>query len=127
MQRFRPYFRYLKPHRTILLVAFLCGILYGAMSGLGLPLMAKTVFPVIFREKTKPGQLPSRWDSKQLAEKLDLTNQQVGELDGLLDHASQAYHEKREERAAIDRNLELDFKTELNDEQRGRFNAMVPA
>ena len=48
MQRFRPYFSYLKPHRGLLIAAILCGVIAGVASGAGLPLMVKKVFPVIF-------------------------------------------------------------------------------
>lgn len=50
MNRLRPYFRYLRPHRTLLIAATLCGILAGVASGAGLPLMISRTFPVIFGE-----------------------------------------------------------------------------
>ena len=49
-QRFRPYFRYLQPHRGLLNLAILCGIIAGIASGFGLPYMVNRVFPVIFAE-----------------------------------------------------------------------------
>ncbi len=52
--RIRPYFRYLQPHRGLLAVAVLCGIVAGVASGAGLPLMVNKVFPVIFA----PGAVP---------------------------------------------------------------------
>jgi subfamily B ATP-binding cassette protein MsbA len=52
--RIRPYFRYLQPHRGLLTVAVICGIIAGAASGAGLPLMVNKVFPVIFA----PGATP---------------------------------------------------------------------
>ena len=54
LHRFKPYFRYLKPHRGLLALAILCGILAGAASGAGLPLMIDRVFPVIFAEGAVP-------------------------------------------------------------------------
>lgn len=54
MQRFRPYFRYLQPHRGLLIVAILCGVIAGVASGAGLPLMVKKVFPVIFAKDAIP-------------------------------------------------------------------------
>jgi subfamily B ATP-binding cassette protein MsbA len=51
MQRFRPYLKYLKPHLGLLISAILCGILYGIANGAGLPLMTKTIFPVIFEQQ----------------------------------------------------------------------------
>ena len=51
MHRFRPYLKYLKPHLGLLISAILCGILYGIANGAGLPLMTKTIFPVIFEQQ----------------------------------------------------------------------------
>ena len=48
IRRFRPYIRYLQPHRGLLGLAILCGIIAGVASGAGLPLMIDQVFPVIF-------------------------------------------------------------------------------
>ena len=50
MNRLRPYFRYLRPHRSLLFAAIICGILAGVASGAGLPLMISKIFPVIFGE-----------------------------------------------------------------------------
>jgi ATP-binding cassette, subfamily B, bacterial MsbA len=50
MNRLRPYFRYLRPHRSLLIAAIICGILAGVASGAGLPLMISKIFPVIFGE-----------------------------------------------------------------------------
>src|SRR5438046_714136 len=48
MNRFKPYFRYLRPHRGTLTFAIFCGLIYGVSYGAGVPLMTKKVFPVIF-------------------------------------------------------------------------------
>jgi subfamily B ATP-binding cassette protein MsbA len=53
LERFRPYFRYLRPQRGLLALAVVCGIVAGAASGAGLPLMVNKVFPVIFAEGAK--------------------------------------------------------------------------
>ncbi len=53
-RRFQPYFGYLRPHRGLLGVAILCGVIAGVASGAGLPLMVKKVFPVIFDQGTAP-------------------------------------------------------------------------
>jgi subfamily B ATP-binding cassette protein MsbA len=45
MRRFFPYFKYLKSVRAALIGGILCGIVYGAAGGLGIPLMIKYVFP----------------------------------------------------------------------------------
>ncbi len=48
MTRFRPYLCYLRPVRGPIAIAIGCGLLYGAASGAGLPLLVKYVFPRIF-------------------------------------------------------------------------------
>jgi ATP-binding cassette, subfamily B, bacterial MsbA len=50
LSRFRPYFRYLKPHGGLLAAAIFCGLIYGVAYGAGVPLMADRLFPVIFGE-----------------------------------------------------------------------------
>ncbi len=45
MRRFFPYFKYLRRVRTALIAGIFCGILYGAVGGLGMPLMIKYVIP----------------------------------------------------------------------------------
>jgi len=52
--RFRPYLRYLQPHRRLLVLAILCGVIAGAASGAGLPYMVKKVFPVMFAKDAAP-------------------------------------------------------------------------
>lgn len=54
MNRFRPYFRYLRPQRGVLVLAILCGLIAGAASGAGLPLMIDRVFPVMFSANALP-------------------------------------------------------------------------
>jgi len=56
LRRFRPYFRYLKPVRGPIAKAVSYGILYGAASGAGIPLLVKYVFPPIFDRQG--GSLP---------------------------------------------------------------------
>ena len=48
MRRFLPYFRYLRAVRGPLIKAIVYGLLYGAASGAGIPLLVKFVFPPIF-------------------------------------------------------------------------------
>jgi len=48
MRRFIPYFRYLRLVRGPIAKAIFYGILYGAASGAGIPLLVKYVFPPIF-------------------------------------------------------------------------------
>jgi ATP-binding cassette, subfamily B, bacterial MsbA len=54
MRRFIPYYRYLKPVKWQFVAAIICGLLYGAANGAGLPYMAKVVFPRIFGETATP-------------------------------------------------------------------------
>lgn len=49
-RRFRPYFCYIAAVRWPIAGALFFGLLYGAASGAGLPLMFKKVFPVIFAD-----------------------------------------------------------------------------
>jgi subfamily B ATP-binding cassette protein MsbA len=56
VKRFRPYFHYLASVRGPIALAVLCGVLYGAASGAGLPLLVKHVFPRIFSPDT--GEVP---------------------------------------------------------------------
>jgi len=48
MKRFLPYAKNLKPVRAEFALAVVYGILFGAMSGFGLPTMLQKVFPVVF-------------------------------------------------------------------------------
>jgi subfamily B ATP-binding cassette protein MsbA len=67
MRRFFPYFKYLKPVRMALLGGIVCGIIYGAAGGLGVPLMVKYVFPRVLLPDETPAAgtparpLPHRW------------------------------------------------------------------
>ncbi|HWA25388.1 MAG TPA: ABC transporter ATP-binding protein [Lacunisphaera sp.] len=54
LRRFRPYFPYLREHRSMLLFAMLCGVIAGVATGAGLPLMVSKVFPVVFGENAVP-------------------------------------------------------------------------
>ncbi|HVT73528.1 MAG TPA: ABC transporter ATP-binding protein [Lacunisphaera sp.] len=48
LRRFRPYFRYLKANRGTLVAGAFYGLLFAASNSLGLPVLVKYVFPVIF-------------------------------------------------------------------------------
>lgn len=50
MRKFLPYIRFLKMVRRPLIAAIICGVVYGAANGAGLPLMAREIFPRIFGE-----------------------------------------------------------------------------
>ncbi len=48
MKRFRPYFHYLKPVRSKLIIGMIAGVIGSAALSAGLPMMIDQVFPVIF-------------------------------------------------------------------------------
>jgi len=54
MRRFFPYLRYLRRVRGALIVGVLCGVLYGAVGGLGVPLMVKYVIPRVLLPDPPP-------------------------------------------------------------------------
>lgn len=58
MRRLRPYFRYLRPVAGTIAIAVVCGIIYGASSGAGLPLLVDYVFPRIFQQSATPMPMP---------------------------------------------------------------------
>ena len=51
MKKFLPYFKLLKPVKGHFALAILFGLISGAASGLGLPLLVSEIFPLIFRSK----------------------------------------------------------------------------
>lgn len=53
MRRFRPYFRYLRPVRGLLVLALLCLCVFSAASGFGLPAMLKIVFGPVFEAQSR--------------------------------------------------------------------------
>jgi ATP-binding cassette, subfamily B, bacterial MsbA len=122
MQRFRPYLKYLRPHRALLVAAILCGMLYGAASGLGLPWMTQKVFPVIF--KPKPETLPARWNIERLSRDLDLTPQQRENLQPVFARASGEFVHNRAETARLDAALEQEFRTQLTPAQLRKFEGL---
>ncbi len=68
MERFRPYYRYLMQVRLPLVVSIVCGLIYGASSGAGLPLMLNYVFPRVFpSEATDAAVAPVPLDDWQIA------------------------------------------------------------
>lgn len=67
MERFRPYYRYLKQVRVPLALSILCGIFYGASSGAGLPLMLNYVFPKVFASAASDAAAPVPLTGWQIA------------------------------------------------------------
>ncbi len=56
MRRFFPYLKYLRKVRIALIAGVLCGILYGIVGGLGMPLMIKYVIPRVLVSDPAPTQ-----------------------------------------------------------------------
>ena len=52
MKQFFPYLRYLKDVKLQLVIAIICGVLYGVSTGLGIPTLIKVVFPKFFGDET---------------------------------------------------------------------------
>ena len=50
---FLPYYKYLKPVWWQFALGISFGVLYSVSSGLGLPIMAETVFPILFGNPDK--------------------------------------------------------------------------
>lgn len=48
MKELIPYLRYLKPYKKIFIFAILCGLVFGVMSGLGIPIIFEKVFRRVF-------------------------------------------------------------------------------
>ena len=51
LKRFLPYYRHLWKVKGIFAAGVIAGVVYAAASGLGLPLMTKVVFPVLFESE----------------------------------------------------------------------------
>jgi len=54
LSRFKPYLPYLRLVRRTLIGAIACGLIYGAATGAGLPLMQHYIFPRVFDSKSPP-------------------------------------------------------------------------
>ncbi|MBQ7022960.1 MAG: ABC transporter ATP-binding protein [Akkermansia sp.] len=53
--------RFLKPHLSWLLISIATGIVAASASGMGIPLMIKFVFPVVFHQEGQPEPLLLQW------------------------------------------------------------------
>src|SRR3954447_16860466 len=79
MRRFFPYFKYLRKVRGALIAGILCGILYGSVGGLGMPLMIKYVIPRVLSADPTP-EPTTATDGKSWANGLSISS-----LDGFFD------------------------------------------
>ena len=68
VQRFLPYFKYLRVVRWQFALGVVEGLIYALASGLGMPLMVDVVFPVLFKEAPKGGG--QQWYAAWMTEKL---------------------------------------------------------
>lgn len=68
MNRYLPYFKYLRVVRWQFAIGVLAGVMYAMASGLGMPLMVDVVFPVLFKEAPKSGN--GQWYAKWITEML---------------------------------------------------------
>ncbi|MES2475971.1 MAG: ABC transporter ATP-binding protein [Verrucomicrobiota bacterium] len=68
MQRFLPYFKYLRVVRWQFALGVVAGLIYALASGLGMPLMVDVVFPVLFKETPRGGG--QQWYAVWMTEKL---------------------------------------------------------
>ncbi|WP_367872580.1 ABC transporter ATP-binding protein [Luteolibacter sp. Populi] len=62
MKKFYPYFRYLAGVRSTFIAGVAAGIVFAVASGFGLPLMVKTVFPLIFGKVNQITEVQSELD-----------------------------------------------------------------
>jgi len=65
MKKFYPYFKLLIPVKWRFILAIIAGVIYGAASGLGLPLMTAKVFPLLFKSATEGAVIAVKTDSTE--------------------------------------------------------------
>jgi ATP-binding cassette, subfamily B, bacterial MsbA len=74
VNRYLPYFKYLKSVRWQFGAGVLCGLFYAIASGLGMPLMVDVVFPVLFKTASKDSPWYAAWMSARLG---DMTHERL--------------------------------------------------
>jgi ATP-binding cassette, subfamily B, bacterial MsbA len=74
VNRYLPYFKYLKSVRWQFGAGVLCGLFYAMASGLGMPLMVDVVFPVLFKTASKASPWYAAWMSARLG---DVTHERL--------------------------------------------------
>lgn len=75
VQRFLPYYKYLRVVRWQFSFGVIAGLVYALASGLGMPLMVKVVFPIVFKD---PDQTAAATQKLEWYE--EWLNQQLGHL-----------------------------------------------
>ncbi len=69
MKQFFPYYHHLRTVKVPFIVGVLCGLLYAAATGAGIPLMTKVVFPILFHgPQEKDGNFLETWMRQQLGD-----------------------------------------------------------
>lgn len=68
MKRFLPYLKYFRPVRWHFAGGVLAALIYALASGLGLPLVTKEVFPIIFKSEKSPGNEALQYEKWRAAE-----------------------------------------------------------
>ena len=68
LKRFLPYYRHLWKVKGIFAAGVIAGVVYAAASGLGLPLMTKVVFPVLFESEAAESSWYLRWLTERMGE-----------------------------------------------------------
>ncbi len=68
MKEFLPYYRHLWKVKGVFAVGVIAGVIYAAASGLGLPLMTKVVFPVLFESEAVESSWYVGWLTQRMGE-----------------------------------------------------------
>ena len=68
LKKFLPYYRHLLKVKGAFALGVIAGLVYAAASGLGLPLMTKVVFPVLFEGKSEETSWYLSWLTTRLGE-----------------------------------------------------------
>ena len=68
LKRFLPYYRHLWKVKGIFAAGVIAGVVYAAASGLGLPLMTKVVFPVLFESEAAESSWYVGWLTARMGE-----------------------------------------------------------
>ena len=73
MKKFLPYYRHLWEVKGVFIWGVIAGLVYAIATGLGLPLMTKVVFPILFNESEQNGA--SEWYMAWLSDRLGSVSQ----------------------------------------------------
>ena len=68
LKEFLPYYRHLWKVKGIFAAGVIAGVVYAAASGLGLPLMTKVVFPILFESDAAESSWYLRWLTDRIGE-----------------------------------------------------------